>query len=114
MTVDTFGDALAFLREHTDVILLAAGDAQVAVVAEYQGRVMTSTSGGADGPSYGWINREAIASGERQPHINVFGGEDRFWLGPEGGQFSIFSKLATHSISSTGRRRSRSTGARGT
>jgi hypothetical protein len=24
------------------------------------------------------------------PHINVFGGEDRFWLGPEGGQFSIF------------------------
>ena len=90
MTVDTFGDALAFLREHTDVILLAAGDAQVAVVAEYQGRVMTSTSGGADGPSYGWINREAIASGERQPHINVFGGEDRFWLGPEGGQFSIF------------------------
>ena len=90
MTVNTFGDALAFLREHTDVILLAAGDAQVAVVAEYQGRVMTSTSGGADGPSYGWINRDAIASGERQPHINVFGGEDRFWLGPEGGQFSIF------------------------
>ena len=26
------------------------------------------------------------------PHINVFGGEDRFWLGPEGGQFSIFFK----------------------
>ena len=51
---------------------------------------MTSTSGGPDGPSYGWLNREAIASGARQPHINVFGGEDRFWLGPEGGQFSIF------------------------
>ena len=90
MTVNTFGDALAFLREHNDVILLAAGDAQIAVVAEYQGRVMTSTSGGPGGPSYGWLNREAIASGERQPHINVFGGEDRFWLGPEGGQFSIF------------------------
>ncbi len=92
MTVHTFGDALAFLREHTDVILLASGDAQVAVVAEYQGRVMTSTSGGSDGPSYGWLNRDAIASGERQAHINVFGGEDRFWLGPEGGQFSIFFK----------------------
>ena len=90
MTVNTFGDALAFLREHNDVILLAAGDAQIAVVAEYQGRVMTSTSGGPGGPSYGWLNRETIASGERQPHINVFGGEDRFWLGPEGGQFSIF------------------------
>jgi hypothetical protein len=24
------------------------------------------------------------------PHINVFGGEDRVWLGPEGGQFSVF------------------------
>ena len=92
MNSSTFGDDLAFLREHTDVILLAAGDAQVAVVAEYQGRVMTSTSGGSGGPSYGWLNREAIASGERQPHINVFGGEDRFWLGPEGGQFSIFFK----------------------
>lgn len=86
----TFGEDLAFLEEHTDVILLSSGDARVAVAPEYQGRVMTSTSGGRDGPSYGWINRDAIASGERQAHINVFGGEDRFWLGPEGGQFSIF------------------------
>ena len=33
---------------------------------------------------------DIIASGKTQPHINVYGGEDRFWLGPEGGQFSIF------------------------
>jgi len=52
--------------------------------------VMTSTDGGDDGLSFGWINRELIASGKLQQHINVFGGEDRFWLGPEGGQFSIF------------------------
>src|SRR5207249_86186 len=25
-----------------------------------------------------------------KPHINPFGGEDRFWIGPEGGQFSVF------------------------
>jgi hypothetical protein len=25
-----------------------------------------------------------------QPHMNAFGGEDRIWLGPEGGQYSIF------------------------
>ena len=92
MTKSTFGDDLAFLREHNDVILLTLRDAQVAVVAEYQGRVMTSTSGGSGGPSYGWLNREAIASGDRQEHINALGGEDRFWLGPEGGQFSIFFK----------------------
>ncbi len=92
MSGNTFASDLVFLREHTDVILLADGDAQVAVAPGYQGRVMTSTSGGADGVSYGWLNRDAIASGERQPHINALGGEDRFWLGPEGGQFSIFFK----------------------
>jgi hypothetical protein len=51
---------------------------------------MTSTAAGDEGLSFGWINRELIASGEIQPHINAFGGEDRFWIGPEGGQFSIF------------------------
>jgi hypothetical protein len=89
---NTFGDDLAFLKEHTEVTVLSdeAGQAKVAVVAAMQGRVMTSTAAGDDGLSFGWINRELIASGEVQPHINVFGGEDRFWIGPEGGQFSIF------------------------
>jgi hypothetical protein len=88
----TYGDDLAFLREHQEVIEISdsSGNARVAVVAEFQGRVMTSTSGGTSGPSFGWLNREAIASKERKPHINALGGEDRFWLGPEGGQFSIF------------------------
>ena len=87
-----FGDDVAFIRKHTDVILLTdkSKSAQVAVAPAWQGRVMTSTAGGANGASFGWINRELIASGKLQPHINVFGGEDRFWLGPEGGQFSIF------------------------
>jgi hypothetical protein len=92
MAMKTYGDDLAFLEQHQDVIELSdsTGRARVAVVPEYQGRVMTSTSGGTAGPSYGWLNREAISSKERKPHINVFGGEDRFWLGPEGGQYSIF------------------------
>ncbi len=51
---------------------------------------MTSTTGGQSQPSYGWINYEHIESGKSTPHINVYGGEERFWLGPEGGQFSIF------------------------
>ena len=66
------------------------GYAKVAVSPAWQGRVMTSTAGGDAGLSFGWINRELIASGKRQPHMNAFGGEDRFWMGPEGGQFSIF------------------------
>jgi hypothetical protein len=68
----------------------SAGDAQVAVVPTWQGRVMTSTNGGPAGASFGWINYDLISSGVIQPHINAFGGEDRFWMGPEGGQFSIF------------------------
>lgn len=88
----TFGDDLVFLRRHTEVVVLSdeTGVEQVAIVPAWQGRVMTSTAGGTQGRSFGWINREHIASGKLVPHINVFGGEERFWLGPEGGQFSIF------------------------
>jgi hypothetical protein len=88
----SFGDDVAFLRKFTEVIELGdkAGQAKVALAPAWQGRVMTSTASGDAGASFGWINRELIASGKLQPHINVFGGEDRFWLGPEGGQFSIF------------------------
>ena len=89
-----FKDDLAFLERHTEPVVLsdAAGLALVAVSPDLQGRVMTSTAGGPDGLSFGWIGREALASGVNDPHMNAFGGEDRFWLGPEGGQFSIFFK----------------------
>jgi len=94
MEKNTFGDDIKFLKKHTDVVILsdATGNGQVAVLPKMQGRVMTSTAGGIDGLSYGWINRELVASGKFAEHINVFGGEDRFWLGPEGGQFSVFFK----------------------
>ncbi len=91
-TAATFGDDLTFLEKHTDVVVLhdASIQAQVVVAPAWQGRVMTSTARGAEGDSFGWVNRALIESGKVEPHINVFGGEDRFWLGPEGGQFSIF------------------------
>jgi hypothetical protein len=87
-----FGDDVAFLKQHTDAFVLSGPgeDAQLVVVPAYQGRVMTSTAGGPGGFSYGWINYDLIASGKVQPHINAYGGEDRFWMGPEGGQYSIF------------------------
>lgn len=88
----SFGEDVSFLKQYTDVIVLSdrAGQAKLAVVPAWQGRVMTSTAAGDAGRSFGWINRELISSRKLQPHINVFGGEDRFWMGPEGGQFSIF------------------------
>ena len=94
MAKNTFGDDIDFLKKHTDVVVLSddSGDSQVAVIPQMQGRIMTSSADGSDGLSYGWINRELVASGEFLEHMNAFGGEDRFWLGPEGGQFSIFFK----------------------
>lgn len=88
----SFGDDVAFLSKYTETIVLSdkSGQAKIAVIPAWQGRVMTSTSGGDAGQSYGWINRELISSKKFAEHINVFGGEDRFWLGPEGGQYSIF------------------------
>lgn len=94
----TFTDDLAFLQQHTETIVLREGAAVVAVTPEYQGRVMTS-AWDQDGPSLGWLNRPVIEKGVQPPaervgtlqeHIHVFGGEERLWLGPEGGQFSIF------------------------
>lgn len=89
-----FKDDVAFLKQHTKVVVLTAKNnlAQAAVNPDLQGRVMTSTAGGPDGLSFGWINREFIAAKQNNVHMNAFGGEDRFWLGPEGGQFSIFFK----------------------
>jgi hypothetical protein len=88
----SFGDDAAFLKSHTELIVLSdeKGEAKVAVSPAWQGRVMTSTAGADAGLSFGWINRELIASGKLLPHMNGFGGEDRFWMGPEGGQFSVF------------------------
>jgi hypothetical protein len=89
-----FADDVAFLRKYVDVIVLSdkSASTQVAVIPAYQCRVMTSTAGGADGISYGWVNRTLISSRTIQQHINVYGGEDRFWIGPEGGQYSVFFK----------------------
>lgn len=87
-----FGEDLNFLKKHTDVVVLAdkTGSAQIALAPAYQGRVMTSTAQGIDGISFGWINKKLIASGKTQKHMNPFGGEERFWIGPEGGQFGLY------------------------
>jgi len=90
----TFGYDLSFLRQyHKDIVLLGdSAGAQIIIAPAYQGRVMTSTTEGSKGISFGWVNHDFIASGKTAEHINAFGGEERFWLGPEGGQFSIYFK----------------------
>jgi hypothetical protein len=87
-----FGDEIAFLKRHIPALMLEDQNSQAKIVIapSLQARVLTSAASGDSGQAFGWINRELIASGERRKQINAFGGEDRFWLGPEGGQFSLF------------------------
>jgi hypothetical protein len=98
-TVDTgftrgsYGYDAAFLKKYsTHVVELQSENAKVLLSADYQGRVMTSTASGDSGISYGWINYNLISSGKKKKQFNPFGGEERFWLGPEGGQYSIYFK----------------------
>jgi hypothetical protein len=94
----SFGYDLEFLKKyHKDLVVLGedSDGPQVLILPAYQGRVMTSTAEGNKGFSFGWVNHELIASGKNAEHMNAFGGEERFWLGPEGGQFSIYFKKGT-------------------
>ena len=96
-----FSEDLAFLKKHTEIIVLQEGKSALAIAPQYQGRVMTSTTNLFEGNGFGWINKKVVEAGfltkeeckgRIENQIYVFGGEERFWLGPEGGQFSIFFK----------------------
>jgi hypothetical protein len=89
----SYGYDVEFLAAHKiDAIELkdSATKASVLVVPAWQGRVMTSSAEGSEGKSFGWINYKLIESGKVSPQFNAYGGEERFWLGPEGGPFSIY------------------------
>jgi hypothetical protein len=86
----TFEDEVAFLRQHGPVIVLAGDSGErVAVSPELQGRVMTS-SVAPRAASLGWVNRAFIEAAQTGTRFDNYGGEDRFWLGPEGGQFGLY------------------------
>ncbi|MGJ8641845.1 MAG: DUF6786 family protein [Luteolibacter sp.] len=100
----SFADDLEFMSDHTEIVLLEKDGAAVALAPAYQGRVMTSAVDKEEGAGFGWINRPVIEKGflsdeEREgkleEHIYIFGGEERFWLGPEGGQYALFFKPET-------------------
>lgn len=91
--IGTYGYDLEFFKTNKiDFVELTDSTTQskVLIVPAYQGRVMTSTADGNNGRSFGWINHELIASGKINMNFNPVGGEERFWLGPEGGPFSLY------------------------
>ncbi len=89
----SYGEARQYLVQHTQVVELTNDKgARVLIAPEWQGRVMTSSCDGLDGLSYGFINKAFIDAGKPDERFNNYGGEDRFWLSPEGGQFSLWFK----------------------
>ena len=91
----TFADNLALINKLHNPIVLSNGAAQIIVLAEYQGRVMTSTLNGTKGRSIGWVNHAHLAEKQENPRV---GGADRLWFGPEKGDFSLFFKPNTEQI----------------
>jgi hypothetical protein len=86
----SFGYDLHFLQGHdSGLVVLQNADARVIVSPKYQAKVFTSTASGDEGPSFGWIHYKAF-DGPLDSHMNGYGGENRLWLGPEGGRFSLF------------------------
>src|SRR5687768_17332279 len=76
----SYGYDAELLKKHTAEVLELydeTRESKVLLSAEYQGRVMTSTTSGDTGLSYGWLNYDLISSGEIKPHINPVGGEER-------------------------------------
>jgi hypothetical protein len=90
MPESTYSQDVALMTGRTDIAELTDGaGAALAVAPAWQGRAMTSSLDGADGAGFGWLNAEFIASGTEDEGFNNYGGEDRFWLGPEAGQFGL-------------------------
>ena len=83
-----------FLLKYIEIILLEEekGNGKLAISPSLQARVMTTTANGWSGKGYGWINKKHFISGDTLENINIYGGEERLWFGPEGGQYSIFFK----------------------
>lgn len=94
-SVGTYGYDFHFLKKYEDgIVELISQDqrSRVLVSPKYQGRVMTSTAGGSEGASFGWVNHALIRTGRFKQQFNPVGGEERFWLGPEGGPFALYFK----------------------
>ena len=99
--VGSYGYDVAFFAENKiNTIELKGADSRgrVLLIPAFQGRIMTSTANGNEGASFGWINYKLIKSGKVSKQFNPYGGEERLWLGPEGGNFSVYFKQGKEQV----------------
>ena len=97
----TFAYDLNYLSQKDDKLIVLSGEggkSQIIVSAKYQAKVFTSTADGMDGTSMGFVNYKFFDAGMIDEHIHVFGGENRFWLGPEGGKYSIYFEKGSEQV----------------
>jgi len=89
--VRKFHEDVDFLAQHGAAVkvLESASGGRIAVSGKYQARVMTSAVE-AQGASLGFVNRAFVEAGKTGTAFDNYGGEDRFWLGPEGGQYALY------------------------
>ena len=84
-----FDKTCALVEKHAGAVVLSAADggAKIAVSPRLQGTVVASVAV-TERYCCGWLNAKAVAAGSVAN--GDYGGEDRFRLAPEGGQFSLF------------------------
>lgn len=91
--MNSFSSDLNFLLSKDDNLIVLetrTGESQLIVSPKYQGKVFTSTAAGNEGISFGYINYKAFDKAKPDEHMNAYGGENRLWVGPEGGDFSVY------------------------
>jgi hypothetical protein len=87
-----FSSVVTLLRDtgHRAYVLQSRRKGKRGLVApSLVGRIMGTTATGDRGEILGWVNVPAIEKGMVDPVFNNFGGEERFWFAPEGGQFGL-------------------------
>ncbi len=90
----TYGYDAAFLKKNIpEIIELSDSNtgSKILLSATWQGRVLTSATSDS-GNSFGWINYDLISSQKKKAQFNPIGGEERFWIAPEGGQYAFYFK----------------------
>jgi uncharacterized protein DUF6786 len=85
----TFLEQAGFLEQYADGRLMLSGTGGFVYSASLQGRVMTSCLDLSE-PGLGFLNRAVIENPPEQGPFTNYGGEDRFWIGPEGSRFSLY------------------------
>ncbi|NQU50380.1 MAG: hypothetical protein HQ519_17160 [Planctomycetes bacterium] len=88
---NSFLEDAGFLAKHADGQLLLSGTGGFVYSPKLQGRVMISALDLSE-PTLGFINHEEILNPTVAAAFANYGGEERFWIGPEGSQFSFYFK----------------------